>query len=141
MKIIRRRKPGDDPDLPTPKGPEEWIEIHEYPNLEAENIRGVRVFRTKYSPLKYRVVISAFVEGAYRIPAVVAIANERRIRFGEVPVEFGVIQPGERKVSSWLRSLPEFRNRDVVLSNPDFVELSTTTLAELTSTNSTTGDS
>jgi hypothetical protein len=117
VKVIRRRRPGDDPDKPTPPGPEEWVEIDHYPLLEAERIRGARVFRTKNSPLRYRIVMIR----PDRIPAVIAIANERRIRFGSHPTEFGFIRTGERKVTEWLTDLPDFKNRDVIHSNPDFV--------------------
>lgn len=105
------------------KAPEEWAKITHYPLLDTEFIRGVDVFVTKEpAPLRYRIVLSAFINGAFRIPAVVAIANERRIRFGTAPVEFGILPKGATKVTEWLEELPEYRQRDVVISNPDFVE-------------------
>lgn len=82
------------------------------------------VYRTKEpAPLHYRIVIHHKVGRRYRIPAVVAIANERRIRFGTAPVEFGILEPGEPKVTEWLDDLPSFGNKDVIVSNPDYVEL------------------
>jgi hypothetical protein len=100
-----------------------WVKIDNYPLLERERIRGVDVFRTmEPAPLHYRIVISAFVERAYRIPAVVAIKNERDIRFGTAPVEFGILPPSERKVTEWLDDLPPYGEKDVIRSNPDFVE-------------------
>ena len=101
-----------------------WTRIEHYPLLDQERIRGVDVFRTKEpAPLHYRIVISAFIERKFRVPAVVAIANERRIRFGTALVEFGLLHPGEKKVTYWVTDLPPFNNKDVVHSNPDYVEL------------------
>ena len=101
----------------------EWVKIDTYPHLD-ERIRGVDVYRTKApAPLNYRIVISAFIDRAFRIPAVVAIRNELHIRFGTTAgIEFGVLRPGERKVTEWVSELPGFRTKDVILSNPDFVE-------------------
>jgi hypothetical protein len=99
------------------------VKIENYPLLEAERVRGVAIYRTmEPAPLHYRVVITAFIQGAYRIPAVVAIANERNIRFGTAPIEFGILAPGQGKVTEWMDDLPPFRDRDVIRSNPDFVE-------------------
>lgn len=127
--MLREPKDPEEPEFPTtkrvliPRRRWEWVKIDTYPHLD-ERIRGVDVYRTKSpAPLHYRIVISAFIERRYRIPAVVAIGNERHIRFGTVaPIEFGILAPGERKVTEWLDTLPEFLNKDVVLSNPDYVE-------------------
>lgn len=101
----------------------QWTKIDHYPLLSQERIRGVDVYRTmEPAPLHYRIVISAFVGRAYRIPAVVAIKNECVIRFGTAPVEFGILPPGERKVTEWLDDLPPYGEKDVIHSNPDFVE-------------------
>lgn len=114
-KIVR--KSGDPPR-------DAWVKIEQYPELEEEWIRGVDVFRTKEPwPLRYRVVISAFFHRGFRIPAVIGIKNERRIRFGHHPVEFGLLQPGESRVSEWRTELPDFKNKDVIISNPDFVRM------------------
>ena len=89
-----------------------------------EKIRGVAVYRTiAPAPLSYRVVIHHYINGHFRIPAVVAIKNERHIRFGQTaPIEFGVLPPNQAKVTEWFDDLPLFTNKDVILSNPDFVE-------------------
>lgn len=102
----------------------EWVKIENYPLLELERIRGVAVYRTKEpAPLAYRIVIHHRVGRLYRMPAVVAITNERHIRFGRTaPVEFGIMPPDGGKITEWLDTLPEFNNKDVVLSNPDYVE-------------------
>lgn len=101
----------------------EWTKIENYPLLDGERIRGVAVYRTiEPAPLHYRIVISAFINRSYRLPAVIAIANERNIRFGSAPTEFGILPPGERKVTEWLDDLPPYGEKDVIRSNPDFVE-------------------
>jgi len=118
-KIIRRQKAG----LPETPPSEAWVKIETYPNLD-EFVRGVDIFRTKEPwPLRYRVVISVRDAGNYLIPAVVGIANERGIRFGTAPMEFGVLDSATRKVGEWRTDLPDFRNRDVILSNPDYVRM------------------
>lgn len=99
----------------------QWAKVENYPLLEYERIRGVDVFVTKEpSPLLYRIVISAKVRDIYRVPAVVAIPNERKIRFGTAPVEFFLLEPGEKKARPV--EFPTYGNVDVIISNPDFVE-------------------
>jgi hypothetical protein len=105
--------------------PPSWVEIDHYPFLD-EWIRGCRVFRTKEEPLRYRITTSP-LEGERHIrwPAVVAIKNERHIRFGAYPVEIGWHMPGE-KVDEWRdpddhMDFPTYGERDVYISNPDYV--------------------
>jgi hypothetical protein len=121
---------GDDPPVRVirkkrePASSADWMQIDTYPCLDAY-IRGARVYRTKDPfPLRYRVVLHFFDRGKWRIPAEIAIANERRIRFDDAPVEFGFLLPPESKVSEWVKAedLPDFRNADVIISNPDYVE-------------------
>jgi hypothetical protein len=105
--------------------PPSWVEIDHYPLLD-EWVRGCRVFRTKEEPLRYRITTSPLQgERFIRWPAVVAIKNERDIRFGEHPVEMGWHRQGE-KVDEWRseEDLPDFRDRHVHISNPDFVKMS-----------------
>lgn len=118
MKVIRRKT------LPPPR--DSWVEIDHYPFLD-EWIRGCRVFRTKDEPLRYRITTFPLPgETFIRWPAVVAIANERRIRFHDYPVEFGWHERGE-KVDEWKSAtdLPDFHEPDVYLSNPDYVTMTT----------------
>jgi hypothetical protein len=124
------RSDNEPPDNPGPRKPIlrrknwQWAKIDHYPLLDLERIRGVAVYRTLApAPLFYRIVIHHNVGGKYRVPAVVAIKNERDIRFGRTaPVEFGVLAPGQAKVTEWFDDLPLFTNKDVIHSNPDFVE-------------------
>jgi hypothetical protein len=120
--IVRRQK-----SLPLSKPPVvEWLPVERYPGLD-ENVRGARVFRTKDGPLRFRIVNQRW--GDARViawPAVVAIANERRIRFrgtDDAPIEFGVILYDEEKVSEWRdqEDFPDFHEENVYISNPDFV--------------------
>lgn len=118
-----------------------WTKIDHYPLLEQERIRGVAVYRTiEPAPLAYRIVIHHRVGGAYRIPAVVAIKNELDIRFGTAPVEFGVLAPNQEKVTEWQDELPGFRDRDVIRSNPDFVEWRPSSTTTEPSSNTTTDE-
>jgi hypothetical protein len=124
VKIIRRKKPPAPEEAPRPQT---WVEIDHYPFLD-EWIRGCRVFRTKEEPLRYRITTSPLPgEKMIRWPAVVAIKNERRIRFGDYPVEIGWHDRGE-KVDEWRSpddpdQFPDFRNADVYISNPDYVTM------------------
>jgi hypothetical protein len=111
----------------TRRKPPTWAEIDHYPFLD-EWIRGCRVFRTKEEPLRYRITTSPLPgERFIRWPAVVAIKNERHIRFGAYPVEIGWHAPGE-KVDEWrdpdeYMDFPTYKEADVYLSNPDYVTM------------------
>lgn len=111
------------------QGGTNWTEITTYPAMD-EKIRAVKVYRTKNDhvlPLQYSIVTASRYDNSYAWPALIAIRNELRMRFGQTnAIRYGIIPQGETAVAEWRKvgDFPDFRERHVHLGSPEFVVMS-----------------